>query len=61
MKNVTMSVSKDKKLTIVVDLTKEFDKSGSGKSIIIGSTGGNKPLDGEYSEISVGLNVYRKA
>lgn len=59
MKNVTMTVSKDKKLTIVVDLTKDFGESKSGKSITIGSTEGNAALDGELADIKVGLNVYR--
>jgi ABC-type glutathione transport system ATPase component len=61
MKNIEMEVSKDKVLTIKVDLTQTFGASGSGKSIIIASTEGNASLDGEYSEIKVGLNVYKKA
>lgn len=60
MKNVSMTVQGNI-LTITVDLTKEFGKSGSGKSIIIASTEGNAALDGEHDKIKVGLNVYKKA
>ena len=56
MKNVEMSVDKNT-LTIVVDLGKEFGPSNSGKTIIIASTEGNKPVPG--SEAKIGLNVYR--
>lgn len=58
MKNINMSV-KDNILTIVVDLTKDYGLSGSGKSIIIASSEGNPRLD-SHPDISVGLNVYRK-
>jgi len=54
-----MSV-KNNKLTIEVDLTKEFGKSASGKSIIIGSTEGNVDVDGADG-VKIGLNVYKKA
>ena len=59
MKNVKMSV-KNNKLTIEVDLTQEFGKSASGKSIIIGSTEGNVDVDGADG-VKIGLNVYKKA
>lgn len=45
VKNVEFSV-KGNTLTIVVDLTKEFGPSSSGKAIIIASTEGNFPLPG---------------
>lgn len=54
MKNCEM------KLTIAVDISKEFGKSSSGKSIIIGSTEGNVSIP-EKEDIKIGLNVYRKA
>ena len=57
MKNVEFSVNGNK-LTIIVDLTKEFGPSSSGKTIIVASTEGNFPLPGR-TEV-VGLNVYRK-
>lgn len=57
MKNVELSV-KGNILTIMVDLTKEFGPSSSGKTIIIASTEGNFPLPGRGEVL--GLNVYRK-
>lgn len=47
------------KLTIEVDVTKEFGLSSSGKSLIIASTEGNVSIPGK-EEIKIGLNVYRK-
>jgi len=58
MKNVDLKV-KDNKLTIVVDLTKEFGKSSSGKSTMIASTEGNQALPG-MDDVKIGLNIYRK-
>ena len=55
--NVMMEV-KDDKLLITVDLSKSYGTSGSGKSTIIGSTGGNVSVPGHES-VKVGLNVYR--
>jgi hypothetical protein len=45
-------------LVITIDLQKSFGPSGSGKSIIVASTGGSIPVPG-CEEIKVGLNVYR--
>ncbi len=59
MKNCEMKLEGDI-LTIKVDLSKEFGKSSSGKSIIIGSTEGNASVPGK-EEVKIGLNVYRKA
>ncbi len=59
MKNCEMKLEGDI-LTITVDLSKEFGKSSSGKSIIIGSTEGNASVTGK-DEVKIGLNVYRKA
>lgn len=58
MKNVEMKI-KDNKLTIVVDLSKEFGKSASGKSTMIASTEGNLSLP-DMEDVKIGLNVYRK-
>ena len=55
--NVEMKLQGDK-LVITVDLSKSFGQSGSGKSVIIGSTGGNVAVPGR-EEVKVGLNVYR--
>jgi len=58
MKNIEMNVTGDI-LTIKVDLSKTFGKSGSGKSTIIASTEGNVSVPGK-EEVKIGLNVYTK-
>ena len=55
-KNVSMEV-KGNILTISVDISKTFGKSGTGKSVIIGTTAGNVPLNNR-EDIKIGLNVY---
>lgn len=47
-------------LTITIDLSKDFGKSSSGKSIIIASTEGNVSVP-EKEDIKIGLNIYKKA
>lgn len=59
MKNCEMKLDGNI-LMITVDISKEFDKSSSGKSIIIGSTEGNVSIP-DKEDIKIGLNVYRKA
>jgi hypothetical protein len=59
MKNCDMKVT-GTVLTITVDLSKDFGKSASGKSIVIASTEGNVSIP-EKEEIKIGLNVYKKA
>jgi hypothetical protein len=60
MKNVTMTADKKTKtLTIVVDLSKQFGESKSGKNLTIASTEGNKSVGGDFEEVIVGLNVYK--
>jgi len=57
MKNIEMNITADK-LTITVDLKKNFGKSKSGKSVIIASTEGNQSL--AYKEsMKMGLNIYK--
>ncbi len=46
-------------LTITVDVSKDFGKSSSGKSVIIASTEGNVSIP-EKDDIKIGLNVYKK-
>ena len=58
MKNVEMKVD-GHILTLTVDLSKSFGPSASGKTTIIASTEGNKPVE-DHEEIKVGLNVYKK-
>lgn len=55
--NVDFKVQGDK-LIITIDLTKTLGQSGSGKSMMIASTGGNVSVPGKES-VKVGLNVYR--
>ena len=59
MKNVKMSVEGDI-LTITVDLSQDFGPSSSGKTIIIGSTLGNKQVSRKHPDVRVGVNVYKK-
>ena len=56
-KNVTMSV-KGSELTIVVDMSKDFGPSASGKTIIIASTEGNITVEGT-KDVKIGLNIYK--
>lgn len=58
MKNVTMKVE-GTKLTIEVDLSKNFGLSSSGKSQIIASSEGNQTVPG--TEVKIGLNLYTAA
>jgi len=57
MKNAQVKVDGEK-LTIEVDLSKDFGPSNSGKTIIIATSSGNKPIDG--TDAVIGLNIYRK-
>lgn len=59
MRNVKTKVDGNT-LTITVDLAEEGVASGSGKSIVIASTQGNKPVP-QTDGVIMGLNVYRKA
>jgi len=59
MKNCEMKLEGDI-LTITVDVSKEFGKSSSGKSIIIASTEGNVYIP-DKRDIKIGLNVYKQA
>lgn len=55
--NVEMKVQGEK-LVITVDLARSLGPSGSGKSMIIASTGGNVSVPG-HEAVKIGLNVYR--
>jgi len=55
--NIRMEVQGET-LVITIDLSKAFGLSGSGKSVIIASTGGNIAVPGR-EEVKIGLNVYR--
>lgn len=56
MKNIEMTVEGET-LVIKVDLSKNFGKSKSGKTIIVASTEGNVSVP-ERNE-KIGLNIYR--
>lgn len=56
MKNVEMTVEGET-LVIKVDLSRDFGKSKSGKTIIVASTEGNVSVP-ERNE-KIGLNIYR--
>jgi hypothetical protein len=58
MKNVEMSVH-NHVLTITVDLTKDYGRSSSGKTLIIATTEGNVGVP-EQEHVKVGLNIYKK-
>jgi len=58
MENVKMEV-KGNMLTIQVDLSQRLGPSTSGKTTIIGTTGGNAKVPG-HDKISFGLNVFTK-
>ncbi len=58
MRNVEMKVEGEK-LHIEVDLSQEGEVSSSGKSLVIGTTKGNVPVEGR-PDVMVGLNVYTK-
>lgn len=58
MKNIEMKV-KGNKLTIEIDLSKEFGQSSSGKSTIVASSGGNVSVP-DHEDIKIGINVYKK-
>jgi hypothetical protein len=59
MKNCEMKLTGNI-LSITVDISKDFGKSSSGKSIIIATTEGNVSIP-EKDDIKIGLNVYKKA
>lgn len=56
-RNVTASIEGDV-LTIVIDLSAKTEPSGSGKTLIVASTQGNKRVNGD---VFLGLNAYRYA
>lgn len=55
--NVSIEV-KDGKAIITIDLEHRGGLSGSGKSVIVASTGGNQTIPG--TEVVLGLNAYVK-
>jgi hypothetical protein len=58
--NMTIEVIGKKVVITIIDHTKEFGTSASGKSKTVASTRGNVQVEGTDGLI-VGLNSYRKA
>jgi hypothetical protein len=57
VKNVVLQLEGNR-LMIIIDLSKTYGLSSSGKSTTIATTGGNVPLPGR-EEVKVGVNVYQ--
>lgn len=58
MQNVEMTKKGDK-LTITIDLTKDFGPSASGKTVIVASTRGNADVPNS-PDVKIGINCFRK-
>lgn len=56
MQNVKTTI-KGSKLIIEVDISKDFGFSASGKTIMVASSKGNKPVEG--TDVVLGLNLYK--
>jgi hypothetical protein len=59
MKNVDLKIE-DNILCIKVDLSKDFGPSSTGKTTIIATTEGNRPIPGKDS-LKIGLNIFKPA
>lgn len=61
MKNINTEIKGDK-LIVTIDLSKDFGKSKSGKSVVIASTEGNQKIGENKKGVSIvmGLTVYTK-
>lgn len=57
MKNVNIKLEDDL-IIIIIDKTKDFGPSKTGKTTIIASTEGNQKVEG--TDLILGLNCYRK-
>lgn len=57
--NIKMAVN-GYKLTLEIDLDRDYGPSSSGKTIIIASTQGAAKVPG-HGGVGIGLNIYRKS
>jgi hypothetical protein len=57
--NITATVVGDK-LTLEIDLSKDFGPSASGKTMIIATSSGNVKVPGAARGATLGLNLYFK-
>lgn len=59
MQNINATV-KGSILTLTVDLSKDLGQSKSGKTTLIGTSGGNQAIQGPDGMVYIGVNVYKK-
>lgn len=59
-KGIKYNLDESGLLSIEIDTTQDFGKSTSGKSTIIASSSGNKPIEVNGKTIYLGLNLYEK-
>ena len=57
MENIKIELN-DNIAIITIDLSKEFGKSGSGKTIVVATTRGNVPIPGAEN-FRLGVNCYK--
>ena len=57
MDNVKMTANGDK-LIIEIDLSKDFGRSKSGKTLVLASTRGNVSVP-DRPEVKIGINCYK--
>ena len=60
-KGIKYSIDDNGLMTIVVDTSKDFGFSGSGKSTMIATSSGNQKINVKGEDIFVGINIYKKA
>jgi len=61
MKNVEMSLVDKHFLVLRIDLQKEFGLSRSGRTVIIGSTGGSVPLPYlDIGDVAINCTCYKE-
>jgi hypothetical protein len=57
MRNITMN-TKNNILTVEIDLSKTLGPSKSGKTMLVATTEGNKPVEGA-DDVKIGINCYK--
>lgn len=58
MQNVETQIV-DGKLHVIIDMKAEPTRSASGKTMIVASTRGNRPVDTPDGTLYVGVNAFR--
>lgn len=59
-KGIKYNLDESGLLSIEIDTKQDFGRSTSGKSTIIASSSGNKPIEVNGKTIYLGLNLYEK-